>query len=259
MTDEFVTNLISVSVDGIYHWIDSDELLPGFTWDLSPLKANLAGPQGLQALMVAYSAMPVCSEAEIQDLKQRMAEAPPGVSVLYNLCQFPEPWRTDQIGDYVESLNGVNVNVPIRFDLHEMLAGNPSAAAMDPTFIKTQLRLVSLVARWTWLAALLVLLLILLIRVRSLRSLGQFVGIPLFISGVLAILFTWGGQFVLIQFIRARILATTSPLITQEVSASLKQLTSFFFQPMLIQSIILTGLGFLLILLIFIKRPQSGS
>ena len=259
VTDEFVTNLISVSVDGIYHWIDSDELLPGFTWDLSPLKANLAGPQGLQALMVAYSAMPVCSEAEIQDLKQRMAEAPPGVSVLYNLCQFPEPWRTDQIGDYVESLNGVNVNVPIRFDLHEMLAGNPSAAAMDPTFIKTQLRLVSLVARWTWLAALLVLLLILLIRVRSLRSLGQFVGIPLFISGVLAILFTWGGQFVLIQFIRARILATTSPLITQEVSASLKQLTSFFFQPMLIQSIILTGLGFVLILLIFIKKPQSET
>jgi len=257
VTNDFVTNLISVSVDGIYHWIDSDDLLPGFTWDFSPLKANLAGPQGEQAIMVAYSALPECTEAEIQDFTQRLAETPPGVTILYNLCQFPDPWRADQIGDYVESLNGVNENVPERFDLQEMLSSNPAAAGMSPTLIKTQLRLLRLVAQWAWLAAILTLLLIVVIRVRSLRSLGQFVGVPLFISGALAILFTWGGQFALIQYISRSILTNTSPLILQEVSASLKQLTAFFFQPMLIQSIILAGLGFVLMLLIFIKKPQN--
>jgi hypothetical protein len=257
VTDEFVTHLISVSVDGIYSWLDSDNLWPATVWEMTPLKSHMSSEQGIDAIMVAYSALPVCTEAEIADLQQRLSKVPPGVEVLYNLCQFPAPWHEDQVNDYVDALKGINENIPVRFNVSEEFGGSPSAGAVNPALLKSQLRLLRFIAQWGWLIAIVLLLVILGVKVRSKRSLGQFIGIPLTVSGALAILIAWGGQASIIQFVTKSLLAATPDFVRQEVENSLKHLTALFFQPLLIQGIILAGLGTVLIVLMFIKKTKT--
>jgi hypothetical protein len=255
VTDDFVTHLISVSVDGLYGWIDTDDLWPNIVWEMTPLKSRMSGEQGVDAIMVAYSAMPECTDAEIADFQERLLKVPPGVEVLYNLCQFPDPWHQDQVNDYVEALNGVNENIPVRFNFSDEF-GLSSGSAVDPVLLKSELRLLRLIAQWGWLIALVLLLVILGIKVRSRRSLGQFIGIPLTVTGALAILIAWVGQASIIQFIMGSLLAVTSDVAHQEIQSSLKHLTSLFFQPLLIEGIILAGLGIVLIVVMFIRSPK---
>jgi hypothetical protein len=258
VTDEFVTHLISVSVDGFYNWLDSDDLWPNITWDMTPLKERMSGQAGIDAIMVAYSALPACTETQLADFQTRLSKVPPGVEVLYNLCQFPVPWHEDQVNDYVEALKSANENIPVRFNVSEEFGGSSSGGALGLAVAKSELKLVRLIARWGWLISILFLLIILGIRVRSLRSLGQFAGIPLFISGALAILFAWGGQAIIILLVTRSLLAAVSDLIRQEVGSSLKHLTAIFFQPLIIQGCILAGVGMVLIVLIFIKKGKTA-
>ncbi|MFZ5879075.1 MAG: hypothetical protein ACOY0R_06880 [Chloroflexota bacterium] len=254
LSDEFVTHLVSVSVDSLYQWIDSDAPWPSLTWDMTPLKERVAGEQGQQAIQVAYLSMPVCTDAEIADLKKRLAEMPPGVEVLYNLCQFPDPWHEDQVSDYRNSLIDINQNVPTQYNFGEMLTQNPSA---NPTAIKAQLRLVRSIGQWGWAAALALLLAIAGLAVRSPRSLGKFIGIPLFITGITAALVAWRGQASIINFFTSTMLAQTSPFVREEVERSLARLTGLFFQPLLIEGIVLTVIGMGLVALIFVHRQKE--
>jgi hypothetical protein len=258
VTDDFVTHLISVSVDGLYAWLDSNDLWPAINWDMTPLKTHMAGQEGIDAIMIAYSALPVCGEAEISDLKQRMSKVPPGVEVLYNLCQFPDPWHEDQVGDYVDALKGVNDNIPVLFNFSEELGRSSSDQTMNLASLKSQLRLVRFVAQAGWVIALLLLALILAIKVRSRRSLGQFVGIPLVISGGLAVLIAVGGQTAIIQVVAKSLQAATSDFARQEIGNSIRHLTSLFFQPLLIQGIILAVVGIVLIMVMFLKRQKAS-
>lgn len=256
VTDEFVTHLISVSVDGFYGWLDSNDLQPDIVWEMTPLKSHMSGKQGIDAIMVAYSAMPRCTPEEVADLQLRLSKMPPGVEVLYNLCQFDAPWHNDQVRDYEDALKGVDENIPVRFNVSEEFSNSSSPGAGNLVLLKSQLRLLRFVAQWGWLIALVLLLIILGIKVRSKRSLGQFIGIPLTVSGVLAILIAWGGQASIIQIVTKSFLAATSDFVRQEVDNSLNHLTGLFFQPLLIQGIILAGVGIVLIVLKYIKKPK---
>jgi len=255
VTDDFVTHLISVSVDGLYSWIDSSDLWPNIVWEMTPLKSRMSGQEGVDAIMVAYSAMPKCTEAEIADFQERLSKVPPGVEVLYNLCEFPEPWHEDQVNDYVEALNGVNDNIPVRFNFSEEFGLTTSSTA-NPVVLKSQLRLLRLIVQWGWLIALVLLVAIVGIKVRSRRSLGQFVGIPFTVTGVLAMLVAWGGQAAIIQYVTGSLLAVTSNVAHQEIQNSLKHLTGLFFQPLLIEGTILAGLGIVLIVLMFLRSRK---
>ena len=123
VTDEFITHLISVTVDSFYDWLDSSDPSPKFMWDVTELKENLTGQAGVDAIMVAYRALPECTDEEIADFEARLAEMPPGVEILYNLCQFPGAYGEDQIGDYVNALVDVSDNVPDKYDFSQMLGG----------------------------------------------------------------------------------------------------------------------------------------
>jgi hypothetical protein len=258
VSDDFVTHLVSVSVDGLYNWIDSEDPWPNITWEMVPFKERMNGKQGIDAIMVAYSALPDCTEAEIVDFRQRVLQAPPGVEVLYDLCAFPEPWHDDQVNDYIEALGSINENIPARLNFSEVF-GLTSSSTVGTSMLKGQLRLLRLIAQWGWLIALILLLVILGIKVRSKRSLGQFIGIPLAVSGVLVILIAWVGQVSIIQFVTESLVAATTAIARQEVESSLKHLTSLFFQPLLIQGIILAGSGAVLILLMFVRNTKAKA
>jgi hypothetical protein len=181
------------------------------------------------------------------------------VEVLYNLCQFPDPWQEDQVADYVDSLQGVNDNIPTLFNFSQELGKSSSGQAMNIVLIKSTLRLVRFIAISGWVIALVLLVLILVIKVRSRKALGKFVGIPLLISGALAALIALAGQPAIIQMVEKSLLAATSDFARQEIENSLKHLTSLFFQPLLIEGVVLAVLGIVLIIIMLIKKRKAAG
>jgi len=248
VTDDFIIHLISVSVDGLYAWIDSPDPLPGFVWEMTPLKDRLVGQAGEDSIMIAYHTMPECTPEEIDDFLSRLAAMPPGVEVLYNLCQFPDPYREDQIDDYINALIDVNANVPPEYDFNQMLGSMPGLSA-GAALIKGLLRAVRFLGMWGWILPLGFLGLIVAIGVRSLRDAGNWLGIPLTVTGLFTIGLHFLARMSLGGFVTARLGAEMSPLLRTEVSASLARLSNFFFQPLLVEGGILLGIGVILIVL----------
>jgi|GEM_PF-410545 len=246
VTDEFITHLISVSVDGIYAWLDSPDPVPQFVWEMDNLKTRLVGQEGEDAIMIAYGSLPECTEDEIADFESRLAAMPPGVEILYNLCQFPRPYREDQIDDYKHALVDVNQNIPAEYNFSQML-GNGAAASGGSTLVKTALRAARVLGQWAWVVPLVTLGLIAAIGVRSLEDAGRWLGIPLVISGGLVVGGTFLSRATLLNMIYARFSANISTLLQAEVRNSFYRLSGYVFQPMLIQGAVILGIGTLLI------------
>jgi hypothetical protein len=253
---DFVNNLISVTMDGLYKWLDSRDPFPQIVWDLSSLKTQLVGQDGKQVVMIAYLSMPTCSQDEVNDLKARLANVPPGVEVLYNLCQFPAPWQDDQIGDYTNALAEVNQNIPNEFNFSQMLEQSQGNANKPMQSLKNFLIFLRFFGLWGWIFAFILLVLVVGIGVRSFRSLGKWVGIPLLISGVVLLVIYFLLRFLLSMLLQISIHSVTSQLVFDAVNNSLMYLTGLIFQPILPEGIIITIVGLVMIVLMFAINPR---
>lgn len=255
ITDDLVEEIISVSVDGFYRWIDSDDAVPDIVWNLAPLKQRIIGQEGIDAIMVAYNRMPEATEEQIEDFKYRLSQVPPGVEVLYNLAQFPEPWYEDQVNDYIDAFHDVGENIPSKFDVSELI--NTSMTEQTALQTKALLRLVRLIAMAAWIVALVLLLLIIALKVRSIKSLGLFVGIPLLITGIIGAAIALVVQPMIIGFVSSGLLMGTTDFAQAEIAGTLHRLSSLFFKPLLIESAVVGGMGILFIILISINYKKS--
>ncbi|NPV87332.1 MAG: hypothetical protein HPY45_15140 [Anaerolineae bacterium] len=255
VTDDFINHLVSVSVDALYTWIDSPDPAPKLVWNMQPLKARVSGNEGKEAILTAYAALPQCKPEEVADFQARLSQVPPGVEVLYNLCQFPMPYRTDQIDDYVHALEIVNENVPLEFNFGKMLEESPSA---NPQAVKTLLRRVRFAAHWMWVLALVFLLALLALSRFDRRRLGIYAGIPLLVAGALTLLLAGAAQPLLANLISNALLAQTSELVRAEVSASLARLARLFFQPLWVQGAVMALGGAALLIIARIRVRQNA-
>lgn len=247
VTDEFITHLISVTVDSIYDWLDSSDPSPTFRWDMTELKENLTGQPGQDAIMVAYNALLVCTDQEIADFEARLAAMPPGVEILYNLCQFPDEFGEDQIGDYVNALVDVSDNVPDVYDFSQMLGGQQSEGFFMAA--KVLLRAFRTLGPFLWAIPLLLLVLMAAIGVRSWGDAGGWLGVPLLLSGGLVVGGTYLSRATMLNALYSRFGDNISPLLQTELKRSFFNLSGYVFQPMLIQGAIIAGVGLLLIVL----------
>ena len=258
VTEELVVNIVSASVDGLYAWIDSDAVWPDINWDMQLFKERLKAQEGVDAIMVAYLTLPDATEEQIADFKHRLSQVPPGVEVLYNLAQFPDPWRDDQIADYVDALENVDDNIPAVFSFSKELGGFAPEQEANLVMVKNLLRLVRYIAIPGWIVPLVLLALILIFKVRSLRSLGKYVGIPLFIGGAATLTIALVGQPIVIKMITNVLLSAVSDFARAEIANSLQHLASLFFKPLLIQGAVAAGAGLIMIVLIFIKKSDKA-
>lgn len=256
ITDEFVIHLISTSIDGIYRWIDSEDIWPQITWDMTQLKQQMSGQNGEDAITVAYLKLPIATEEDIADFKSRLAKVPPGVEVLYNLAQFPEPWHEDQINDYIDALDDAAENISEKFVFSEVFGMSLSIPDTSLILAKNLLRLIRNLALTSWIAALVLLLLIAAIKVRSKRTLGKFIGIPLAISGIIAMVMALVMQPMIIKLVTSNLLESISEYAHNEISNSLVRLSLVFFTPLLIQGAVIAGIGVLLIVLMFVIKKN---
>ena len=73
LTDEFLTHLVSVSVDGTYQWIDSENIVPQVTYDLRQFINRVDTEHGTNSVVIAYDQLDACTEEEIADFLARLA------------------------------------------------------------------------------------------------------------------------------------------------------------------------------------------
>ncbi|MFQ5409704.1 MAG: hypothetical protein ACE5FI_14945 [Anaerolineales bacterium] len=239
LTDEFLTHVTSVAVDGAYAWIDSDDRVPQIAWDLAPFIDRVDSDHGVTAIETAYDQLPECTEEQINDFLARLDAAPPGTAVLYNLCKFPDPWHDDQFSDYLNALFKVVDNVPTEFALTDELANVTDRGGVGPETIKQQLRLIRTLGRFAWLAPTVLVVLLAALLVRSRRTLGRWLGIPLLAGGFLAVLPALVYRPLITNVLGGGVLSETPDVIRVEAVRIILRLATEIFQPLLVQSIVI--------------------
>ncbi len=254
LPNEILANWVSVSVDGTYAWIDSQERVPQITWDMQAFKERVSSEHGANSIVIAYSKLPPCTTAQIKDFQARQAAVPVETKVPYNLCNFPPPWHEDQFSQYLASLQDVADNIPPRFELTNELSYTADTQGSGPQAIKAQLRLIRLLMGIAWLVPLVFLLLILAFAVRSLADLGRWWGLPLLVGGFVALLPALAYRPLITGFLAAGPLSEAPELVKNEAIRSLLRFTSEAFLPLLIQAIIIIVVALVMIFVV----PRLG-
>lgn len=232
---ETAATWVATTVDGAYAWLDSADRVPAFMWELSNYKAHLQATPGDNITLIAYEQLPTCTETQLADFaERRTAEAG---AALYDLCQFPAPWRADQFAAYASILRlGVDA-LPAQLELTRDLAAMPDPAlGFNPHWLKAQVRLAREIGRWLWLSPLVSVGLIVLLAVRSGRQLRRWVGLPLLGGGVVALIPALIYPIVITNLFNAGVLGAISPLVLPEIMRASLRLGAVIFQPLLIQA-----------------------
>jgi len=214
LPDEILTEWISVAVEGIYAWIDSDQQLPYVALDLSAFKERVGSVHGQNAIQVVYDTLSPCTEGEVADYKTRLAGSLDGEEVPYNLCQFTGAFGEDQLNDYHNSLILVVNEIPNTFTLTEDIQG------IDLGIIKAQLLLVRLLMRLAPFIPVVLLLLILGFAVRSLGELARWWGIPVVFGGALLLVLALLYRTILAAVLALGPLSEVHPFMRQESIAA---------------------------------------
>lgn len=256
LPNEILAEWVSIAVDGTYEWIDSDERVPDVSWDLRSFKERVNSEHGEKSVQIVFDSLPPCTEEEVADFKSRLAAAPPGTEVLYNLCRFPEPWFDDQVSDYHDSLILVVENIPDTFALTQELARIEDTQGIGPELIKGQLLLIRLLMRMAPLVPVVLLLLILLFAVRSLQELGRWWGIPIVLGGALLLILSLVYRATLIGVLTIGPLSEVPPLVREEAISAIMVLVAEILRPLMAQSIVILVLGLILMIVGATVRPK---
>lgn len=250
LTPEILSAWVSTSVEGTYAWIDSDDRVPQIAFDMAPFKDQVNSEHGRRSMEIVYSALPPCVQEQIDDFLARLAAAPPGIEVLYNLCQFPDPWFEDQFSDYLNSLLLVVNAIPDEFPLTDVLTQTAdTTTGIGPEAIKQELRLIRLLLNLAPLIILVLLFLVLIFGVRSIIGLGRWWGVPLALGGLLTLFPALIYRPVITKILSVGPLSEVPELIKQEAIRAILRLAAEAFRPMLWQSFILLALGIGLLIL----------
>jgi len=262
LTNEILAYFVSVTVDGTYTWIDSEDRVPDIAWDLSAFKQRVDSQHGVTSIAVAYSALSDCNQDQINDFKSRLAAAPPGTKVLYNLCEFPNPWYEDQFSDYLESLGDLVAEVPNIFPLTGTLARGEDTAGVGTETLKGQLRFIRTAMSLAPLIPIALLILILIFSVRALKGLGLWWGVPLTLGSILAVVMAIFYRPLITQILAVGPLSETPELIRNQATLAILRLAEEIFKPMLWQSLVVMVISVVLILvgaLVKSRRKQEEA
>ena len=257
LTDEILTGWVSDTVDGFYAWIDSTERVPQITWEMQPFIERVNTEHGVNSIVIAFNEMDDCNQAQIDDFLARQAAVPPGTEVLYNLCKFPDPWREDQFNDYVNALDGVVENIPLKFNLTQEAGNLSEAEGQGPEAIKQQLRQIRWWMQWGWVIPAALLLLIAVLVVRSPETAGRWLGIPLAVAGVFTLLPVLGYRGLITSLLSFGPLSEVPAELRAEALRISLRLADEIFRPMLIQAVVLMLIGVALIVWLYVAQRKA--
>lgn len=247
LSDDILAGWTSSMVDGFYTWLDSDEPLPSFTLDMQSFKARINSDIGLRTIEIAYNALPICGNDQVETFKSLLANTAPGLEVYYPPCQFPEVYKTSQLTAYLNSLTDVVNVIP---DHYELQLQQTSASDNGWVPLKANLRLFRTVY---WMGLILSLLLwgiVALLVIRTPRALARWGGIPLALAGALAIMLSWATSAFVKGLLITGPLQESSPELRTEMVRVISQLMGEMFTPMMVQALVILLIGGLMLVII---------
>lgn len=258
LTDEILTDWTSVTVDGVYDWIDTEERNPQVSWSMQAFKDRVNSEHGTNSIVIAFDNLEPCNQEQIADFEARLAAAPEGTEVLYNLCNFPDPWHEDQFQDYLNALGDVVRNVPDSFNLtEELLQVEDATEGVGPLALKEMLRNIRTLAGWAWLVPLVLLALLVLLAVRSLKDAGRWLGAPLMVGGALALLPALVYRSVITGWLISGPLSEAPDLIRSEATRAILRLAAEVFRPLMFQALALLAVGLVLVVLMLVLGSKG--
>lgn len=254
LSDDMLAGWTSSIVDGFYAWLGSDEPLPNFTLDMQSFKARINSDFGLRAIEIAYNSLPICSNDQVDEFKNLLANSAPGINVYFPPCQFPEIYKTDQLTAYLNSLTDVVSLIP---DSYELQLQQTSNSANGWVVLKANLRIFRAIY---WMGLVLAILfwgLIALLVIRTPRALARWGGIPLALAGALAILLSWAANAFLKGLLLTGPLQDTSPELRDEIIQVVSRLTGEMFTPMMLQALVVLLTGGVMLVMIGAKMGKQ--
>ena len=245
LPDEFVVSWVGSAVDGTYAWLDTRSDLPDIVLDLAEFKARVASDHGKNAVIVAYQALPPCSQAQISDFRDRLASAPAGTQVLYNLCRFPDPWQEDQFNDYQDSLQEVVQNLPDSFPIVRRLQEDEAVLLenVTPRQVKNTLIFMRLLLRGSLAAPLILVLLIVLYVPRSRKQASYWIGVPLVLGALLTLPFSLTYRWMITRLLVWLFTTSVTPEVLQEATSAALRLAAEIFIPITMMALGTVVLG----------------
>jgi hypothetical protein len=260
LPNPFLAGWVSVVVDGLYGWMDTKDPLPNIILELKPWKVYNRSEHAHKAIQIVYNSLPPCQQADIDDFLKRLAAVPPGQEVLYNLytpCMFPDPWRPDQNQDYLDSRDEIIDNAADRFFLTQELARIEKQSGVGAENLKQQLRLIRTLAAWSLLLPLILFGLLLVLAIRSRMDWARWIGLPVLVGGLLSLLPTLVYQAVVGYLLMVGPMSEVPRQVQQEFARAFFVLLAEIFQPMLIESLVIMGVGLAVVMVGVARKPKS--
>jgi hypothetical protein len=177
----WVEEQISYLSNSLFEWLENDQAAPELTLDIQPIKAQLLGDSLDQAVEVFVDSWPSCSPDEVERLERALEE---GRELPTFVCEPPEPLRSYIVDLATRALANETQTLPDRVSLVNQL----EISSQELQSTKTTLRRLQALLLWSWLVPAAALGLIMALKIRGLPELGRWWGLPLFFSGVAALI-----------------------------------------------------------------------
>lgn len=260
LPNQFLSSWVSVTIDGLYTWLENKDPLPQITLDLKPWKEWNRGAHGDKAIQIVYNSLPACKQPDIDDFLKRLAAVPAGQEVLYNLytpCMFPDPWRPDQNQDYLDSRDEIIDNAADRFFLTQELANVEKQSGVGAEGIKQQLLLIRTLAAASVIVPVLLLVLLVVLALRTRMDVVRWIGLPILVGGFVSLLPTLVYQPIVASLLTAGPLSEVPGEVRTEFVRAFNVLLAEAFSPMLMQSLVIMLVGLAIVVINIVRKPKA--
>lgn len=262
MPNNFLEGWTAVTIDGLYGWLDTKDPLPNIVIDLRDWKKYARSEHGWKAIQMVYDSLPPCKQADIDDFLKRLAAAAPGQEVLYNLytpCMFPDPWKPDQNQDYLDSRDEIIDNAADRFFLTQELSRVEKQTGVGAESIKNQFLLTRTAANLSIIVPFAMLALLAVLALRSQMDLARWLGLPIVVGGVLALLPTLVYQPLISHLLTLGPLSEVPAQVRAEFARAFGVLLAEAFNPMMLEAIAIIVVGLVIVVAGITRKPKPAG
>ncbi len=260
LSDHVIGGWIEDTVNGFYHWLDTEEPVPQILWNMMPLIERMNGPMGKDAIEAFYNSLPDCTDLQMEEMQTQPGDQPPRAKMVKELCKLSTFPPTEQIKVYSDVMQMAIYAIPQEYNATQaMLKGRENINGVYT--LKWNIRRLRVFMAATLLIPIGLLFLILIFGVRSMEGLGQWWGIPLvggsLITLISALLYKplWTG--ILTEVMPGAIPQTS--LLYHELIEGSARLLSPVFNPLRWQSFLILLIGVGLLAMDFIMKMRGSG
>lgn len=192
LTPDWLQTQTESVIDQFFGYLESDDESPSISISLLDLKSRLMGRNGVDTVLKIVDAQPACSEGQLKELKNAFEGDMAGTD--FFSCRPPQEILDEYVSSIEETLNEVVGDLPDEATLGENFMDSDADETIDTTEddmeIGTTLRRFRTYMRLSPIVPGGFLILIAVFGVRSFRDLLRWWGIPLLLTGLIALVFS---------------------------------------------------------------------